>query len=90
MWICSIIKVYLGKNLMFKEEKIVSNNNFNVRNLMVNKEKISEFLDEIQQNQVLKDCKILRVLNSGNYYIYTFETSDEQRKELKKIQDNWI
>lgn len=57
---------------------------------MVDKEKNSEFLDEFHQNPVLKDCKILRVLNSGNYYIYTFETSNEQREKLKKIQDNWI
>ncbi len=58
---------------------------------MVNKEKNSEFLDEFHQNEKLKNCKILRVLESGNYYIYTFEISnDEQREELKRIQDDWI
>ena len=58
---------------------------------MVNKEKNSEFLDAFHENEKFQNCKILRVLDSGNYYIYTFEMSnDEQREELKKIQDNWI
>ncbi len=78
---------------MNKEEKVLASNlsNYNVRNLMVNKEKNSEFLDEFHQNEKLQDCNIARVLNSGHYYIYTFEiSSNEQREELKRIQDDWI
>ncbi len=78
---------------MHKEEKNLSANlsNYNVRNLMVNKEKNSDFLDEFHENEKCRDCKILRVLVSGNYYIYTFEISSaEQREELKRIQDDWI
>lgn len=62
-----------------------------VRNVMVLKEKMSDFMEAIHNNTVLKNCNIMRILPSGNYYIYTFEiTSIEQKKEFKRIQDEWI
>lgn len=69
----------------------MSNTEITVRNMMVNKEKQSDFIEELQNNEILKVCHILRILDSGNYYIYTFKIDfPEQKNELKKIQDEWI
>lgn len=69
----------------------MSNTEITVRNMMVNKEKQSDFIEELQNNEILKGCHILRILDSGNYYIYTFKIDfPEQKNELKKIQDEWI
>lgn len=58
---------------------------------MVNTDKLSEFIDIIHENEILKDCNISRMFKSGNYYILTFDiTQPEQREELKRIQDDWI
>lgn len=58
---------------------------------MVDKEKSSDFLEELHNNETLKSCHILRILPSGNYYIYTFQIDvPEQKEELKRIQDEWI
>lgn len=66
-------------------------NPYNVQHIMVNKNKLSEFIDAIHKNEILKDCNIFRMFKSGNYYILTFEISlPKQRTELKNIQDDWI
>ena len=58
---------------------------------MVHKDKSSDFIEERNNNEILKNCHILRVLPSGNYYIYTFRIDvPEQKEELKRIQDDWI
>lgn len=59
--------------------------------MMVHKEKSSDFIEELRNNTVLQNCHIMRILPSGNYYIYTFQIDfPEQKEELKRIQDTWI
>lgn len=58
---------------------------------MVNKERQSDFIEELKNNEILSGCHILRILSSGNYYIYTFRIDvPEQKEELKRIEENWI
>lgn len=62
-----------------------------VYHLTVLKEKRSDFMEAFNKNTVLNDCAIMRILPSGNYYIFSFETtSTEQRDEFDRIQDEWI
>ena len=65
--------------------------NVNVRNMLVAKERTSEFLEEWKNDSILKDIQTLRIIESGNYYIFTFNIDfPEQRQRLKEIQDEWI
>lgn len=68
----------------------MSNIGKNIRNMYVLKDQVSEFQDFRLTNEILKDCEIIRILPSGNYYIFTFSVTPEQKDEIKKIQDNWI
>ena len=44
---------------------------------------VEDFIEELQNNEILKGCHILRILDSGNYYIYTFKIDfPEQKNEL--------
>ena len=64
---------------------------YSVKNIIVAKTKNSDFLEERSKNVILKDCEILRIIPSGNYYIYTFLIShNDQRNEFNKLQDNLI
>ncbi|MBO5413937.1 MAG: hypothetical protein J6A29_06675 [Clostridia bacterium] len=69
----------------------MNNTGYNVKNVMVAKVKVSDFIDMYHANEILKTCPITRILPSGNYHIYTFEiVVPEQRDELNRIQDEWI
>lgn len=66
-------------------------NLYNVRNVIVNKQKISDFLEFYKNNEILVSCPIMRILPSGAYSIFTFKLTDEnQRKEIKKIEQDWV
>lgn len=75
-----------------KEDKILEDNKgYNVKNVMVAKIKVSDFIDMYHSNETLKTCPIMRILPSGNYYLFTFNiVVPEQRDELNKVQDDWI
>ena len=65
--------------------------NINIRNMIISRDKTSEFLDKLRENKILKDCSILRVIPSGNYHIFTFQiTFPEEKEEIKRIEDDWI
>ena len=70
--------------------------NANVRNLFCNKEKNSEFLGAIKEHEALKNLRIKQILDSGAYFIYTFELDEKnalalkQKEALKAIESNWI
>ena len=58
---------------------------------MVNKNKISDFIDMYHEDDTLKDCSILRILPSGNYHIYTFQIDKPEQKDyIKSIEDDWV
>ena len=61
-----------------------------IRNMYVLKEKLSEFSDLLDTDPILNHPKTLRILSSGNYYIFTFDVTAEQKKRIKEIQDDWI
>lgn len=74
-----------------------------LRNVMVHKKNIVYFNEVIAENEVISSCLLARVLDSGNYIIYSFILSDEElqksnpeenlaqiskrRKEIKKIDE---
>lgn len=65
---------------------------FNVRNILVNKDKNSDFLEFYRQNELLQKCPFYRPpIISGPYYIYTLDNVDEDvRKIIRSKQDDWI
>lgn len=68
--------------------------NVSIRNILVNKLKNSDFLDYIQDSDNLFGASIIRILHSGNYYIYTLSVPEKDYKKLKakieEIQEQWI
>lgn len=75
---------------------------YHVRNVMVLKEKNSEFLDLLIEihfidsvspdGKLIKGkCPIIRCVESGNYFIYTFDNiKDKERQLIKSFEADWI
>lgn len=78
---------------MHKEENTLSNTctAYNVQNVLVSKNKTSDFLRFLLKNKVLEDCSVRRFILSGNYYIITYDiTSSEQRDLFKDHLNEWV
>ena len=65
---------------------------YNVRNILVAKEKNSDFLEFYKSNELLRHCPFYREpFISGPYYIYTLDNvHDAERDEIRNHQDEWI
>lgn len=61
------------------------------QNIIVSKEKSSDFLGYFGNTPVLNECVVNRVLDSGNYDIYYLDNVfEEQRNELKGHATQWL
>lgn len=64
---------------------------YNYQNIIVSKEKNSDFLHYFGNTPVLSDCIVNRVLDSGNYDIYYLDNVyDDQRNELRGKAKQWL
>lgn len=64
---------------------------YNLQNIIVSKEKNSEFLHYFGNTPVLSDCIVNRVLDSGNYDIYYLDNVyDDQKNELRGNAKLWL
>ena len=63
----------------------------NIRNLFVNKSKNSDFL-EYWHGDILLGASILRIMDSGNYYIYSLDIADSEElaEKIEEVQDKWM
>ena len=63
---------------------------YNIRNIFVSKDKNSDFLEFYRTNEVLLKCPIVRIMPSGNFFIYTLDNVHENERSLiKAYQDEW-
>ncbi len=70
---------------------IIESNNNVAQNIIVSKEKSSDFLGYFGNTPVLNECVVNRVLDSGNYDIYYLDNVfEEQRNELKGHATQWL
>lgn len=61
------------------------------QNIIVSKEKSSDFLGYFGSTPVLNECVINRVIDSGNYNIFYFgNVSEDQQNELKNNSTLWL
>lgn len=61
------------------------------QNIIVSKEKSSDFLGYFGNTPVLNECVINRVIDSGNYNIFYFgNVSEDQQNELKNNSTLWL
>lgn len=61
------------------------------QNIIVSKEKSSDFLGYFGNTPVLNECVINRVIDSGNYNIFYFgNVYEEQKNELKNNATQWL
>lgn len=70
---------------------IIESSNNVAQNIIVSKEKSSDFLGYFGNTPVLNECVVNRVLDSGNYDIYYLDNVfEEQRNELKGHATQWL
>lgn len=61
------------------------------QNIIVSKEKSSDFLGYFGNTPVLNECVINKVIDSGNYNIFYFSNvSEDQQNELKNNSALWL
>lgn len=67
-------------------------NNYNVRNILVLKEKLSNFLDFYRNDALLKNCPFkFKPYLSGPYYIFTLDNvTDAESSIIDSHQDEWM
>ena len=67
-------------------------NDYNVRNILVNKDKNSDFLEFYRNNKTLSHCPFFREpFVSGPFYIYTLDNVHEtERQIIREHQDEWV
>ena len=72
--------------------KTKAGNNYNVRNILVNKDKNSDFLEFYRNDETLSKCPLFREpFQSGKYYIYTLDKVHEtERQIIRDHQDDWM
>ena len=65
---------------------------FNVcQNIIVSKEKSSDFLGYFGESPIMNECVINKVINSGNYNIfYLGNLSEDQKNELNNNSALWL
>ena len=64
---------------------------YNPQNIIVSKEKNSDFLNYFGNTPILNECIVNRVLDSGNYDIYFLDNVfEEQKNELKGHAKEWL
>lgn len=67
-------------------------NNYNVRNILVLREKLSSFLEFYRNDELLKECPFkFKPYTSGPYYIFTLDNVyDAENVLIDSHQDEWI
>lgn len=67
-------------------------NNYNVRNILVLREKLSIFLEFYRNDELLKGCPFkFKPYLSGPYYIFTLDNvHDAEIEIITSHQDEWI
>ena len=77
---------------MSNHQKKKGNGNYNVRNILVSKDKNSDFLEFYTNNELLGQCPFFREpFISGPYYVYTLDNVHEPEREIiRENQDEWI
>ena len=72
--------------------KNILNDNYHVRNILVQKDKNSDFLEFYRNHPVLSKCPFKTTpYLSGPYYIYTLDNvHDEERNIIREHQDEWM
>ncbi len=64
---------------------------YNPQNIIVSKEKNSDFLNYFGNTPILNECIVNRVLDSGNYDIYYLDNVfEDQKNELKGHAKEWL
>lgn len=64
---------------------------YNLQNIIVSKEKNSDFLHYFGNTPVLNECIVNRVLDSGNYDIYYLDNVfEDQKNELRGNAKLWL
>lgn len=64
---------------------------YNLQNIIVSKEKNSDFLHYFGNTPVLNECIVNRVLDSGNYDIYYLDNVyEDQKNELRGNAKQWL
>lgn len=68
-----------------------NNNMYNVRNILVSKDKNPDFLDFYREN-LIEQCPFkIKPYLSGPYYVYTLDNvHDDERKLIKDHEKEWI
>lgn len=67
-------------------------NDYDVRNVLVLKEKLSVFLEFYRNDEKLRNCPFrFKPYLSGPYYIFTLDNvHDEENEIIDSQQDNWM
>lgn len=64
---------------------------YNLQNIIVSKDKNSDFLQYFGNTPVLNECIVNRVLDSGNYDIYYLDNVyEDQKNELRGNAKQWL
>lgn len=80
-----------SKNTKTTVTGIIESDNSVGQNIIVSKEKSSDFLGYFGNTPVLNECIINRVIDSGNYNIFYFgNVSENQKNELRNSSTLWL